>query len=429
VGFIPARGFGLYDAKFMSAATHALEHLQHHRTVFDGWRAMVIAIFMTLVGYGVLVGVPVISTAWVTLLGFSEEQVGRVAGADLGGLSLGAVLAALLVGRFNRRWLTLYSAALAIAANLLCIEFQQYEQVLWLRVGAGIGSGVYTAVGMATLAGTCKPSRAYNFMLFAFCFSQALEMKLLPMLTMNGIYLTFVGCYLFGLLFLHWIPARPADPALDVEIDVAEIDGKGQGHGHHIEHRHVPTWIPWLCMGVIFFTYIDIGSYWTYVELAALDAGVSKGFVGPVLIWGSFLTAVGCLVVTRVSDRFGLARPLLLTLVAMASIAYMLSNGITESKLLFSVFGFNLLWIFVDVYQMSTAANVDHSGAFAALIPGAQGLGQIVGPNIAASLLGAGLGYGAVFKMSAVATLTGMVIFGLMYLWLRRNIPPLADAS
>ena len=52
---------------------------------------------MTLVGYAVLVGVPVISTAWVELLGFSEEQVGRVAGADLGGLSLGAVLASLIV--------------------------------------------------------------------------------------------------------------------------------------------------------------------------------------------------------------------------------------------------------------------------------------------------------------------------------------------
>jgi hypothetical protein len=30
---------------------------------------------MTLVGYAVLVGVPVISTAWVELLGFTEEQV------------------------------------------------------------------------------------------------------------------------------------------------------------------------------------------------------------------------------------------------------------------------------------------------------------------------------------------------------------------
>ena len=46
--------------------------LLHHKTVFDGWRSISISLYMTLVGYGVLVGVPVISTAWVNLLGFSE---------------------------------------------------------------------------------------------------------------------------------------------------------------------------------------------------------------------------------------------------------------------------------------------------------------------------------------------------------------------
>ena len=63
--------------------------LLHHRTVFDGWRSISLSVYMALVGYGVLVGIPVISTAWVNLLGFTEVQVGRVAGADLGGLSVG----------------------------------------------------------------------------------------------------------------------------------------------------------------------------------------------------------------------------------------------------------------------------------------------------------------------------------------------------
>jgi hypothetical protein len=56
--------------------------LLQHRTVFDGWRSLSLAVYMALVGYGVLVGIPVISTAWVNLLGFSAVEVGRVAGAD-----------------------------------------------------------------------------------------------------------------------------------------------------------------------------------------------------------------------------------------------------------------------------------------------------------------------------------------------------------
>ena len=48
-------------------------------------------------------------------------------------------------------------------------------------------------------------------MLFAFAFSQALEMYALPRLSMNGIYTVFIGCYLVGLLFLKWLPPHPVD--------------------------------------------------------------------------------------------------------------------------------------------------------------------------------------------------------------------------
>lgn len=84
---------------------------------------------------------------------------------------------------------------------------------------------------------------------------------------------------------------------------------------------------------------------------------------------------------------------------------------------------------FVDVYQMSTVANVDHSGKYAALMPGAQGLGQIIGPNIAATILARGYGYPGVFIMCTCAALTGMLIYATMYLRLRQAIPALADAS
>jgi predicted MFS family arabinose efflux permease len=209
-----------------------------------------------------------------------------------------------------------------------------------------------------------------------------------------------------------------------VEIDVEEQTGR-----HHLEHRHVPVFVPWLVLLAMFFTYINIGSYWTYIELASIDAGIDNDFVGKLLVWASFCSLVGCLVATLISNRFGLARPMMLALVTMASAVFWLSFGITDLSILLSVLSFNLLWIFIDVYQMATVANVDHSGTFSSLIPGAQGLGQIVGPNIAASLLGAGLGYSAVFFMSAMATVCGLLIYSAMYIWLRKQIPALADAS
>ena len=89
---------------------------------FDSWKSIAISLYMTLVGYGVLVGIPVISTAWVTLLGFSEVEVGRVAGADLGGLSVGAVVTAIFIAKVNRRMLVL--VGLVIGSDRQCFVYQ-----------------------------------------------------------------------------------------------------------------------------------------------------------------------------------------------------------------------------------------------------------------------------------------------------------------
>ncbi len=407
----------------MSVTTASAE-LVHEKTVFDGWKSMVLALYMTLVGYGVLVGIPVISTAWVTQLGFTEVQVGRVAGADLGGLSLGAVITAVIVGRWNRRGIVLLGAGLAIGANALCMTVVDYQGVLWLRFIAGVGSGFYTAVAVATLGASSKPARAYNLMLFCFAFSQAGELHVLPRLSMNEIYLAFIGCYMVGLGFLSWLPARPLDKTLDVALDIEDAGG-----GHHTEHRHVPAWVPWLVLAAILASYINIGGYWTYIELASLASEATPDWTSQVLVWTSFCSILGCLVATLISNRWGLARPLLLTLLIQAMVVGMLYNGIDNTKLVISLFSFNFLWVFVDVYQMSTVANVDHSGRFAALMPGAQGLGQIIGPNLSATILAMGFGYGGVFIMCAGVTLIAMGIYGFMYLRLRQQIPALADAS
>ena len=75
------------------------------QATFDNWRSLTIGIYMALAGYAVMVGLPVISTAWVEHLGFTEVEVGRLAGADLAGLAIGALVAATFVARVDRRHL------------------------------------------------------------------------------------------------------------------------------------------------------------------------------------------------------------------------------------------------------------------------------------------------------------------------------------
>jgi predicted MFS family arabinose efflux permease len=384
-------------------------------SIFDGWRSISIAIFMALVGYSVMVSVPVLSTALVGLLGFTEEQVGRVWGADLGGLSLGAVMTAMLVARLNRRYLVLFGVILSIGANALCMVFVEYEQVLWLRVAAGIGSGIFTAVAVVSLGGTTKPVRAFNMLLFGFAFSTALELHLLPKFSMNEIYQFFMALAAVCALFIHWIPTRP--------LTTEEL-AQQEDHEDHVENWHVPRFLPVICLVAVGFTYINIGGYYTYIELAAHADGIAKDWIGPLLTWSSIFAIVGC-VIAFLCTRFGLFKPLFVSLLAMAAIVIMLSNGITNINILVSLFSFMTLWTFVDVYQSAMLSHMDRSGSLVALLPSVQGFGQFVGPNISASVLGAGLGYSTMFMVSGSMALVAMFLYmGIFaYMHRRKSVP------
>jgi predicted MFS family arabinose efflux permease len=398
--------------------------LLHQKTIFDDWRSLTIGIYMALAGYAVMVGIPVITTSWVGNLGFSEVEVGRVAGADLGGLAIGAVISAIFVARVDRRYMAAAAALFTIAANALCIYYQSYEVTLWLRLAAGIGAGVYTGIAVATIGGHSRPAFAFGLELFAFAASQGAEVKFLPYLSIEGVYIALIVTYVVGLAFISWLPRHPAEKALDIEVDIAEPDGH-----HHSEHRHVPAYVPWMVLLAVVFTYINIGAYWTYIELATVESDASPNWVANMLFVSSVFSVIGCLFAVLLSNRYGLARPLLVSLVFQASIVAMLVTGINDVNVAISMFCFNFCWIFVDIYQAATIANVDRSGRFLAMMPAAQGLGNFLGPNIAASVLAIGFGYPGIFIMCATASIMAMLVYLYMYLMLRRKIPALADAS
>ena len=383
----------------------------------DDWRSLAVALYMVLIGYGVLVGIPVISTAWVTKLGFTEVEVGRVAGMDLGGLSAGAIVTAWIINRINRKILVFIGIIIAVVANGMCLKYVDYDTVLWLRFLAGFGSGMYTAVAVAIFGMSIRPALAYNLMLFSFAFSQALEMRILPQLSMNGIYWVFIGCFLATIPFLKWIKSYPKTRPVEERSSTNDSNAR------------YALFLPWVCLFAIFLTYINIGAYWTYIELAALDSNINPNLVSEVLVWASLCSLLGCLIATLLSNRFGLLRPLLIALFTMAMGVGMLAFGINEPRFLMSVFTFNLLWIFTDVYQMGSLANFDNGGHYAAYLPAAQGLGQIVGPNLAASLLGLSLGYQSVFIMCWCAAMMAMLIYWILYRYLRKQHPSIADAS
>jgi predicted MFS family arabinose efflux permease len=373
---------------------------------FDAKGPFLLSLFMTLVGYSVLVALPAINGAWVEQLGFSEVQVNRVASADLLGLFIGAVMTSVLIKSWDRQRLTYLGIALAILANALCTQYVDYDTTLILRFVAGLGAGFYTAVAVAGLGAHSKPREAFNWMLLAFAVSQFLELQLIPHLTMNGIYLFFIATYVVTLPFVRLIPRAGSPAPLPAEVS---------------NDNQRPTLLAWVGIGAIVIAYINIGAYWSNIELAAEAAGLDGDWAAQVIAWCVLLSFVGCFTAMWVLKKFDYDRPLLVTFVLMVISVGLLAVNFTAALFVFSVAMFNFLWIFIDVYQMGGVSVADRSGSAAAFIPGAQGLGQTLGPFAASVMLDLGWGFNGVFILCACASATALCIYAVIYMKYRRT--------
>ena len=367
---------------------------------FDARGPFLLSLFMTLVGYSVLVALPAINSAWVDQLGFSEVEVNRVASSDLLGLFIGAVSTSFLIRSWSRKTLTYLGIALSILANALCTQYVDYETTLALRFVAGLGAGFYTAVAVAGLGAHSRPREAFNWMLLAFAISQFLELQLIPHLSMNGIYLFFIATYVVTLPFVRLIPTtRPPNASRNPPTGAQR-----------------PTLLAWVGIGAIVIAYINIGAYWSNIELAAEAAGLDGDWAAQVIAWCVLLSFGGCFTAMWILKKFDYDRPLLLTFFLMVLAVGLLALDFTAALFVFSVAMFNFLWIFIDVYQMGGVSVADRSGSAAAFIPGAQGLGQTVGPFAASIMLDLGWGFDGVFVLCALASAGALSIYAVIYL-------------
>ncbi len=375
---------------------------------FDERGPFLLSLFMTLVGYSVLVALPAINGAWVDQLGFTDVEVNRVASADLLGLFLGAVTTSFLIRTWNRQSLIYLGTALAITSNAMCTQYADYQTTLILRLVAGLGSGLYTAVAVAGLGANSKPREAFNWMLLAFAVSQFLELQLIPHLSMNGIYGFFLATYLFTLPFVRLMPKG------DQPREIASKPSENKS----LER---PTWIAWVGIGAIVIAYINIGAYWSNIELAAEAAGLDGDWAAQVIAWCVLLSFLGCFSAMYALKKFDYDRPLLLTFLLMVFSVGLLAFEITVAAFVLSVAMFNFLWIFIDVYQMGGVSVADRSGSAVAFIPGAQGLGQTIGPFAASFMLDFGLGFSGIFMFCAISALLALSIYSVVFLMYKES--------
>lgn len=381
-------------------------------------------VVLSILGYVDALGMPIIVGALVDQIGFTEEQVGYIASADVGGLFAASVLTALLITRHNRRQIAAVGIMLAFASNLASTRYQSFEALLPLRFLAGAGGGAVYALVVAILAGSTHSSRNFTFLIFCIALTNAIIFYSFPIIAsewgVNGLFMTLATVVGGGVALLHLLPPYYRDSQRSKKITVAPA-GAGQ--------NSVPHTLPWLGLSAVFAFYFMIGAYWAYLERIGVHLGHTTEFVGKFLAGCTVLSLTGCILAYWISRKIGQSRPLIYSLGIVAATMLAFGTSVTTSLYFISTAVVFLFWNFIDIYQLGTLANLDRSGKYCALTPAAQGLAMTIAPAVAGALLGQGFGYSVIMYLGAGGTLFAFFAYSYVYARLKAIDTGLAVAS
>jgi predicted MFS family arabinose efflux permease len=402
----------------------------------DERSAIVASIAVAVVGWAVFMGLPILVGALVEFRGFTEEQVGYLASADLGGMFISSIIVSLFISRMDRRFWVTTGIAIAIVADVLAIYSYEFWPMLFIRVFAGLGAGFCYSIALANLATTTETARNFSFLIFTFVTVNFLELYSLEVISdrwgVSGIFVTFIIVNLACLMAWPYLPRGGGNDEHAHSKSEAEF---ALASGHAVDESHVAPKsynlfvLGSLCLAAIACFYIMVGAFWTYIERMGVTAGFGDNFIAAALSVTTLLSVLGCFIAYRISRKQGQSRPLLAAPVLIAVVLIWLGMHTVAFTFVAVLMIYQLLWNGVDIFQLGTISNIDHSGRYIALVPAAQGLGQTLGPSIAGYMVGLGFSYSAVMNLCAIAAITTSLIYAFVYRDLKRNAPDLADAS
>ena len=350
----------------------------------------------------------------------TEEQVGYLASADLGGMFVASVVASFAVAHYNRRHAVAAGLLIAMMANLGSCLAPGIGTLLVLRFLAGAGGGAVYAVVVAIVAGSAQTARNFTYLVFCIAVINALILYSFPIIALrwrpNGLFLTLTAIVACGVGLIHLLP-----PFYDADTRVEDVRS-----GRRPE---LPAVLAWIGLSAVFGFYFMVGAYWSYLERIGVHLGYSTAFVGEFLAYCTILSLTGCGAAYWLSLRAGLSRPLIWSLGIVAATMAIFGTNVSPAMYFLSTGVVFLFWNFIDIYQLGTLAALDQTGRYCALTPAAQGLAMTIAPGAAGFLLGQGFGYAIIMYLGAASTLFAFGAYGYVHARLRALDPESAETS
>ena len=340
-----------------------------------GFRNLLPAIVVGVMGNTGIYLIPLLLGAMVSDRGYTEQQAGLIASADLGGYAVMTFITAMFLIRRDWRRLALVGVAIMFAANLASTAVASAGAFAAVRFLSGIGAGMLAAVATVSLGQTENPDRSYGLLFAASLLFGTAGLWGLPLLLertgLDGAYVfiaalaVLVGLLTFGLQ--QGVPPSDASDATGAP-------------------RPRPVLAVLILLAITLF-WAHQNALYAYMERIGNASGLSAQFIGFTLGLANLTGFAGAALVAWAGSRFGRLIPLLLSTAIQLVCVWALSGTVSSVGYLVAIAVISLSWNVVNPMQIGVLAGVDRGGRLLALSSTVIGVGLAIGPALGAAVL------------------------------------------
>ncbi len=359
--------------------------------------SVIAAIYISVVGPSVFIVQPGFVQGLVGYYGFSEQQAGYVASAEMWGATVTAFLLIFLTSRINWRQIIYFSLTLMILGNLVSLLFTDLVSFTVARLIVGVGAGSLISLGFTIIGLTNKPDRNFGYLVMWVLLYGAILLAALPTifhaLGLTGLIIFFAVFAAIAFPLIRYLP-RSAEERTELAEDSITI---------RMYYRV-------MAVASIFIFFCGIGVIWTYLFLIGIYGGGTEQEVANALMVSQLLGAIGAFVAAKLGNRYGRISPVVAGLAGCLLPMAFLFGKMGIVIYLLAVGTFNFAYNMTHPYLYAVLSSIDQSGNIFRYAVAGQILGLAVGPAIAASVVEAENFGGVLWCSMAFFTLTLFLI-------------------
>jgi predicted MFS family arabinose efflux permease len=321
---------------------------------------------------------PAIVSGLIEALGYTNQQAGNVASANMYGAAAGALLIVFLIKRLNWQLVSTVFLSGLILIDLASMKIADPTTLVVVRFIHGFIGGMLVGTGFSLMARTSQPDRTFGVLLFVQFGFGGLGIMFIPgMVPDYGTQVLFYSLVAFSVATFIMLPFLPG---YAVESKKAASESSAQ--------NGIQMFPLLLALASIFLFQAGNMGLFAFIIGLGEHYQLEMDFISTTLGVANWLGLAGAGLVIIIGSRFGYLKSILAGIAVTAVAIWILLYSNVPVIWIISNCTIGITWGFTISYLLGLASRFDATGQMAAMGGFASKMGLASGPVVTALLLG-----------------------------------------